>query len=74
MELGLLVNSLTWVCFVQRETLSSVYIMICARYETGINFYKERYGTGSLSKLSYLDFSCSTRYTFVSVLNDLCTV
>jgi hypothetical protein len=56
MELDPLVNSRTWVCFVQRETLSSVYIMICARYETGIHFYRELHGTGSLSKFSYLDF------------------
>jgi deoxyinosine 3'endonuclease (endonuclease V) len=54
MELGLLVNTRTWVCFVQYETLSSVYLMICAPYETGILFYRELHGTGSLSKLSYL--------------------
>jgi hypothetical protein len=60
MELCLLVNSRTWVFFVQRETLSSVYIKIFAPYETVILFYKELHGTGSLSKLSYLGLSCAT--------------
>jgi hypothetical protein len=53
MELGLLVISRTWVCFVQPETLSSVFLLICAPYETGILFYREQHGTGSLSNLSY---------------------
>jgi hypothetical protein len=60
MELGLLVNSRTWVCFVQRETLLSVYILICAPYETGILFYRKLYGTRSLSKLSYLGLFCAS--------------
>jgi hypothetical protein len=60
MELDLLVNSRTWVCLVKPETLSPVYLKICAPYETGILFYTELHGTGSLSKLSYLDLPCST--------------
>jgi hypothetical protein len=60
MELVLLVNSRTWVCLVQPETLSSVYLIICAPYETGILFYMELHGTGSLSNLSYLGVICST--------------
>jgi hypothetical protein len=60
LELGVLVNSLTLVCLVQSETLSSVYLMFCAPYETGILFYRELHGTGSLSKLSYLGLSCAT--------------
>jgi hypothetical protein len=73
MELGLLVNSGTWI-FCSTWSFSSVYFMICAPYETGILFYRELHGTGSLSKVSYFDMSCSTWFVFVSVLNDLCTV
>jgi hypothetical protein len=60
MELDLLVNSRTCVCLVQPETLSSVSLMICAPYETGILFYRELHGTVSLSKLSYLGVFCAT--------------
>jgi hypothetical protein len=59
MELDHLVNSRSWVCLVQPETVSPVYLMIYARYETVILFYREVYGTGSLSKLSYLGLSCA---------------
>jgi hypothetical protein len=60
MELGVLVSSRTWVCYVKCETISSVYLMICAQYETGILIYRQLHGTGSLIKLSYFDLSCST--------------
>jgi hypothetical protein len=60
MELVLLVNSRALICLVQPETRSSVYLIICAPYETGILFYMELHGTGSLSKLSCLDLSCAT--------------
>jgi hypothetical protein len=60
MELALLVNSRTWFRLVQPETLSSVYLMICAPYEMVILFYRELHGTGSLSKLSYLGVFCAT--------------
>jgi hypothetical protein len=60
MELDLLVISRTWVCLVQPETLSPVYLMICAPYERGILFYRELHGTGFLSNLSYLVLSCAT--------------
>jgi hypothetical protein len=59
-ELGLLVNSRTWVCLVQSETFSHVYLMICALYGTGILFYRELHGTGSLSKLSYMGLYCAS--------------
>jgi hypothetical protein len=59
MELGLLVNCRIWVCLVQSEKLSSVFLMICAPYETGILFYMGLHGTGSLSKLSYLVVFCA---------------
>jgi hypothetical protein len=74
MELCLLVISRTWVCLCQPETLSWVYLMICAPYEMGILFYRELHGTGSLSKLSYLGPFCTSWKAFFSVLNDLCTV
>jgi hypothetical protein len=60
MELGLLVNTRTKVCLVQTETLSTVYLMICATYETGILFFRKLHGTESLSKFWFLNFSCST--------------
>jgi hypothetical protein len=60
MELGLLVNSPAWMCLGQPETRSSVYLMICALYETGILDYRELHGTGSLSKLSCLDVFWAT--------------
>jgi hypothetical protein len=72
-ELGLLVNSLTWVCLVQPETISSMYLMICAPYETGIFFYRVLHGIGCLRKHSYLGLSCAIWNALVSVLNDLCT-
>jgi hypothetical protein len=59
MELGLLVNSRTWICFVKPESRSSGYIIICAPYETGILFYRELHGTLCLSKHSYLGLSCA---------------
>jgi hypothetical protein len=60
MDLGLLVNSETWVSLLQHVQLLSVYLMICAPYVTGILFYRELHGTVSLSKLSYLGLSCAT--------------
>jgi hypothetical protein len=59
MELGLLVTSRILVCLVQPETLSSVYVMICAPYETIILFNRELHGTASLSKVSLLGLSCA---------------
>jgi hypothetical protein len=58
MELGLLVISRTWVSLVQPETLMSVYLMICAPYETGILLFRELHGTGPLSKFLYLGLFC----------------
>jgi hypothetical protein len=60
MNLGLLVNSRTWVCLVQPETISSLYLMICAPYETCILFYRELHGTRSLITFSYLCLSVAT--------------
>jgi hypothetical protein len=57
MELGLLVISRAWICLVQPKTRSSVYLMICAHYQTDILFYWELHGTEPLSKLSYLGLS-----------------
>jgi hypothetical protein len=58
MNLGLLVNSRTWNRLFQPETRSSVYLMICAPYQTGILLFRELHGTGPLSKFSYLDLFC----------------
>jgi hypothetical protein len=58
MELGLLVMSRARICLVQPKTRSSVYLMICAPYQTDILFYWELHGTEPLSKLSYLGPSC----------------
>jgi hypothetical protein len=60
MELGHLLNSRTLICLVQLDSRSSVHLMICAPYETGILFYIELHGSGSLSKLSNLGRSCAT--------------
>jgi hypothetical protein len=59
MELGTLVNSRPLIYLVQPDSCSSLYLIICAPYETGILIYRELHGTGSLSNFSYLSLSCA---------------